>query len=159
MVLPEEELQVAMYEHCLHRTREAGLDQYEISSFARPGFECRHNLEYWRGEEYAGYGPGAVETMEGVRITNLKQPARYAAAIESGLDPGYDRETLDAGTRRKERIMLGLRLNEGIPEAWSDDPAAVEKLLDRGWLEADNGFLRLTEAGRHFCSEATTLLI
>jgi len=70
LVLPLEEVQVTMYEQCLDELAEAGYGQYEISNFSKPGLECRHNLCYWRAEDYAGYGPGAVGTVEGVRRTN-----------------------------------------------------------------------------------------
>src|SRR5579862_3597290 len=126
--LPDDDAQVAMYEECLNRLAAEGFEQYEISNFARPGLECRHNLCYWRGEEYAGYGPGAVGCVAGdgsdlntqhptpntsslVRYTNLKHPARYCAAVEAGEPLAFESESLDEPTRRTERIMLGLRLN------------------------------------------------
>jgi oxygen-independent coproporphyrinogen-3 oxidase len=156
--LPDDEAQVTMYEECLDRLSANGFEQYEISNFARPGRECRHNLCYWRGEEYAGYGPGAVGCLSGSRYTNLKHPERYCAAVERGEPLTFESETLDQDKRRTESIMLGLRLNTGI--AVNDlDPRAVERLQKKGWLEPKDGTIRLTRAGRHFCSEVALELI
>lgn len=171
--LPDDEAQVAMYEECLDRVSAAGFEQYEISNFAKPGRECRHNLCYWRGEEYAGYGPGAVGSGMAVpamgftgvppvlaRYTNLKHPEGYCAAVEAGEELAYESEVLDDKTRRTERIMLGLRLNSGLTIDGLDlDPRAVERVESRGWVERENGTIRLTRAGRHFCSEVALELI
>lgn len=158
LVQPGEESQVAMYEEALDRTQASGYGCYEISNFARPGRECEHNLCYWRAEEYAAYGPGAVGRIGMERTTNLKHPERYCTAVETGAELKCERETLDAGALHTERLMLGLRLAEGVsPEGV--DPEAVRRLLDRGWVEASNGRVRLTRAGRHFCTEATVELM
>lgn len=168
--LPDDDAQVAMYEDCLRRTTEQGFESYEISNFARPGRECLHNLEYWTGGEYAAFGPGAVgmvrntggpwqnETAAAFRYTNLKHPERYAAKVEAAEHPAYDVEPLTEDDLRTERIMLGLRLDRGIAES-GIDPKAIEKLFQRGWLVERDGRLRLTEAGKHFHSEAAAELI
>jgi oxygen-independent coproporphyrinogen III oxidase len=156
--LPDEEVQVAMYEECLQRTADAGYEHYEISNFARPGRECRHNLEYWYGNEYAAYGPGAVGQVGGRRFTNLKHPKGYCDAVEAGTPLAFESEVLDASMQRTEQIMLGLRLNEGIPLSWVESRAAqdVERL---GWIELANDRIRLTPDGRHFCSEVAMRLM
>jgi len=160
--LPDDDAQVAMYDECLARVAEAGFEQYEISNFAKPGLECRHNMAYWRGEEYAGYGPGAVGclavTGKWIRSTNLKHPERYCAAVENNQPLAFESEALDEATQHTERIMLGLRLNAGIPVDWV--PAeALTRMVKRGWVQAVAGRLRLTPEGRHFCSEATLVLL
>lgn len=158
--LPEDESQVAMYDECVRRVEEAGYAQYEISNFAKPGFECKHNLCYWRAEDYAGYGPGAVGCVDSVRYTNLKHPDRYCAAVEAGERTWFEEEALSDETRRIERIMLGLRLNAGLAtEELSIPEPSLQKLQRRGWVEATGPNIRLTPAGRHFCSEATLELI
>ena len=174
---PDDEAQAEMYDDCLLRTAEAGFVPYEISNFALPGRECRHNLQYWTGGEYAAYGPGAVgmvrdgspwreerakggtagEGVSALRYTNLKHPDRYCAKVEAGEHPAYDVEPLAHADLRTERIMLGLRLGAGIREDL--DPRAVRLLTGRGWLEEAEGRLRLTPAGRHFHSEAAAELI
>lgn len=156
--LPDDEAQVAMYEDCLDSLDAAGYQQYEISNFAKPGYECRHNLAYWNGEEYAGYGPGAVGYLNGVRYTNLKHPERYCDAVETGRPLRFDQEQISPQTHKVEQVMLGLRLNQGIPLCLVDE-SALPKLLDRKWIEVDADRIRLTRSGRHFCSEVALELI
>jgi oxygen-independent coproporphyrinogen-3 oxidase len=156
--LPEDEAQVEMYDLCLSRAASAGFVQYEISNFAKPGKECRHNLCYWNGESYAGYGPGAVGFMSQTRYTNLKHPERYCSVVESGDKVAYEEEFIDAKTRETERIMLGMRLNDGIPSEGIDS-GAIARLSNRGWVIAEGGRVALTPAGRHFCSEVALELI
>lgn len=162
--LPDEEAQVEFYDLAVTRATEAGYEPYEISNFAKPGRECRHNLCYWRGEEYLAYGPGAVgcvaiEDGHRRRYTNLKHPERYAAAVEKGEPLWCVTEDLDGATLRTERIMLGLRLREGLEPDADLDARAVDTLRARGWLEPAGPRLRLTPAGRHFCTDAAAALI
>jgi oxygen-independent coproporphyrinogen III oxidase len=169
--LPDDDHQVNMYDEALAWTRAAGYEQYEISNFAKPGRECRHNLCYWYGEDYAGYGPGAVGCYSGVRYTNLKHPERYCAAVEAGDKIAFESEALDEQTQRTERIMLGLRLNQGIELEGLGIPAAkLDSLQRRGWIELGSSYpqskiqnpkskIRLTAEGRHFCSEVALELI
>lgn len=156
--LPDDEAQVAMYDLCCDRAFAKGFEQYEISNFAKPGNECRHNLCYWYGEPYAAYGPGAVGFMDGSRFTNLKHPERYCDAVETRQTVAFETEAIDESTHRTEKIMLGLRLNKGISiDGISED--GLDRLLDRGWIERMNGTIRLTKEGRHFCSEVALELM
>ncbi|HRI42773.1 MAG TPA: radical SAM family heme chaperone HemW [Fimbriimonadaceae bacterium] len=162
--LPDEDAQVEFYDLAVACTGNAGYEAYEISNFAKPGYECRHNLCYWRGEEYLAYGPGAVGCFAEpaglrTRYTNQKHPERYCEAIESAGDLWCASESLDEGVLRTERIMLGLRLREGIDHLPSLDPHALASLRSRGWLEPEGARLRLTPAGRHFCTEVAAALI
>jgi oxygen-independent coproporphyrinogen-3 oxidase len=162
--LPDEDSQVEMYETCLDRMSEAGFVQYEISNFAKPGFECKHNLCYWLGEEYAGYGPGAVgayirpDSGLRVRYTNTKHPVGYIEAVKVGGKIEFESEVLDESALRIESIMLGLRLNDGMPDAGLS-PSVLAELTSRGWVEHRCDRVALTREGRHFCSEAALLLI
>lgn len=160
--LPDDDIQREMYDECLQRTAEIGLHQYEISNFAKPGYECRHNLCYWYGEDYAGYGPGAVGcvTIDGVstRYTNLKHPDGYCNAVEAGTAIPFESEVLSEETRKIERIMLGLRLNEGIPTSLTES-RKIAILEGRGWVKLADDRLMLTSEGRHFCSEVALELI
>lgn len=156
--LPDDEAQVTMYEETCDRAAKHGFQQYEISNFAKPTRACRHNLCYWFGEEYAGYGPGAVGRVETTRYTNLKHPERYAQAIEANEPLPFEREHLTEDTLRTERIMLGLRLNEGFsPEAI--DPSKIAKMIERGWLQNEPPKIKLTQEGRHFCTEVALELL
>lgn len=157
LVQPDDEVQVEMFDVAHRAATGAGFEHYEISNYCKPGLESRHNLCYWRGESYVGYGPGAVGFMDGVRYTNLKHPVRYSDAVDARQDLSYERESVQGQTRETERIMLGIRLSEGI--ALDGLPSrAVQRLVQRGWVEATDR-LRLTDSGRHFCSEVALELI
>jgi len=102
----------------------AGLAWYEVSNWARgPGAECRHNRLYWQGGDWWGIGPGAHSHVGGVRWWNVKHPAAYAGRLAAGRSPAAGRELLDAPTRDLERVLLGVRLREGLPVA--DVPGAA----------------------------------
>lgn len=160
LTLPDDEQQVQMYDECLEKTRAAGYEQYEISNFAKPGRPCQHNLAYWYAEDYAGYGPGAVGCVDQVRYTNLKHPVGYCEAVLSGATTAFESEALDEDTRRVERIMLGLRLNDGLTtDGLVLDSNGLTTCRKRGWIDEDPGRVRLTAEGRHFCSEVALALI
>lgn len=155
--LPDDSGQIEMYDLAVEMAQAAGFQQYEISNFAKPGKECRHNLCYWRCEEYVAYGPGAVERIGDRRWTHVKHPKLYCERIESNGDLACESETLNAETLRFERIMLGLRLNEGIPIADADKGGLAEATA-RGWIEIENGVMRLTKDGRHYCNQVVVLV-
>ncbi|MFF2347478.1 radical SAM family heme chaperone HemW [Pseudarthrobacter sp. NPDC058119] len=93
----------------------AGLGWYEVSNWARsPEHACRHNLAYWRGDDWWGIGPGAHSHVGGVRWWNVKHPSAYANRLSQGQSPAAGRETLDAETRNMERVMLEARLQSGL---------------------------------------------
>ncbi len=94
---------------------EAGLNWYEVSNWSRtPDQACRHNLAYWRGDDWWGIGPGAHSHVGGVRWWNVKHPTAYASRLGNASSPAAGRETLDAETREVERIMLEARLSTGL---------------------------------------------
>ncbi|WP_146361899.1 radical SAM family heme chaperone HemW [Arthrobacter yangruifuii] len=104
----------------------AGLNWYEVSNWARtPADQCRHNLAYWRSDDWWGIGPGAHSHAGGVRWWNAKHPTAYAQRIEAGESPAVGRETLDADTRYMEDVMLRTRLAEGL---------ALDRLRESGRL-------------------------
>ncbi len=118
----------------------AGFGWYEVSNWAtRSGAECRHNLAYWRSNDWWGIGPGAHSHVGGVRWWNVKHPTAYAARVAAGVSPGQARELLDTPTRRVERIMLQLRLSEGLSVAELDEAGrrAAELEVSAGLLDAE----------------------
>ena len=127
----------------------AGLAWYELSNWARPGHPCRHNLAYWRSQDWWGIGPGAHSHINGVRWWNVRHPTRYAARLAAGQSPGQAREVLDAATRRVERVLLELRLASGLDAdlLTQTERARAAELASRGLLEAGR-LLRLTRSGR-----------
>lgn len=133
----------------------AGYGWYEISNWARrPANACRHNLAYWRSQDWWGIGPGAHSHVGGVRWWNLKHPRGYAQRVAAGLSPAAGREILTDGEREFERIMLQVRLAEGLELRGGGSPrqrATVAQLVADGLVEPEPaawGTVRLTLAGR-----------
>jgi oxygen-independent coproporphyrinogen-3 oxidase len=105
----------AKYELADELISAAGLAWYEVSNWSRtPEQACRHNLAYWRGDDWWGIGPGAHSHVGGVRWWNVKHPTAYANRLGAGVSPAAGRETLDTETRNVERVMLEARLNSGL---------------------------------------------
>ena len=135
-------------------TCEAGLTWYEVSNFARtPEHRSRHNLAYWRGADWWGIGPGAHRHRDGLRAWNVKHPSRYARMLAAGELPVADSEQVAAQDRLVERIMLELRIADGLPVEVvpAEQRAMLEVHRDRGHLEAEAlaaGRAVLTRSGR-----------
>jgi len=162
LALPDEDDQAAKYELADDLLTEAGLGWYEVSNWARgPEHACRHNLAYWRGDDWWGIGPGAHSYVAGpsdgehagVRWWNVKHPRRYAALLEDGASPGAGRELLTPVEAQLERVLLGVRVREGLDVAALDPSrrAAVAGLVARGLVDgvaAVRGRVVLTRRGR-----------
>jgi oxygen-independent coproporphyrinogen-3 oxidase len=133
-----------------------GYLHYEISNFARMGFQCRHNLGYWEGADYLGLGPSATSTLNGRRWTNPTLALEWTAAVKSGA-PDAEAETLSAQARVLELIMLRLRTSRGLRvkayrdltgrDFLRDHKALIHALHERGLIRIRNGYLRLTRSG------------
>ena len=132
------------YAQVVDRLEEAGYRRYEVSNFAFPGHESRHNLAYWRLEDYLGVGAAAVSTVGFRRWTN---PRRVRAYLE-GRPP--EAETLDERTKMIERAMLGLRTREGVAMAEVRpvlDESGLSRMREAGFAQAEDGYLRLGRRG------------
>ncbi len=153
--LPNEETALAMWEMRDRLLSEAGYERYEISNFARPGYCCRHNLNYWKRGEYLGIGAGAHSLIGDRRFWNHARPDVYA---KEAKDPAAGEENIT--NKRKalgESLMLGLRLREGVSlrevsERCGTDPEEKYgelffNLEKKGLLERSNGNIRLTHRG------------
>ena len=130
-----------------------GLGWYEVSNWARPGSACRHNLLYWKGADWWGVGPGAHSHIGGVRWWNVKHPSAYTQRLSAGESPAHGREVLAAEDQRVERVLLELRLADGLPRRVLDaeGAAAVPGLVADGLLtdaSLDGDTLVLTTRGR-----------
>src|SRR5437660_1480482 len=143
----------------LHTAAQARFEHYEVSNYARPGHRSAHNQIYWRAEEYLGFGPGACGYLGDVRYANVKPVDRWAAMIADGLAPVDSHETLTPRQRMAERLMLGLRMREGVPARWMEERVAVDGARLRGVLAAwtERGLL-VTEGGRARLTEPGFLL-
>jgi oxygen-independent coproporphyrinogen-3 oxidase len=128
------------YENAVERLHRIGIHRYEISNFARPGFESRHNLKYWRREPYLGFGADAHSFDGESRWQNPESAAEYVA----------QRNALRAAVSADpvaERFFLGLRLSEGIEGSWEPFSAAIQQFIRDGLLEVAGPRLRLTPRG------------
>ena len=160
--LPVEDAVAAQYQALVRVARDAGLEHYEVSNYARPGHRSAHNQIYWRAEEYLALGPGACGFLGSVRYGNVKPVERYCALVEAGRLPIATHETLTARQMLAERLILGLRTSDGIPAGWLDErvalspgrlPAVLDAWRERGLLAVAGGRARLTEDG-FFLSDA-----
>jgi putative oxygen-independent coproporphyrinogen III oxidase len=132
----------------------AGYEWYEVSNWATSrAARCRHNELYWSDSNWWGFGPGAHSHVGDVRWWNVKHPARYAALLDSGASPAAGRETLEPAARHTERVMLGVRMRDGLALAELTDAgrAAVPQLAGWGLVDralAEDGRVVLTQRGR-----------
>jgi oxygen-independent coproporphyrinogen-3 oxidase len=149
---PDNDVQAEEYELADELLTAAGLANYEVSNWARPGHECRHNLLYWGQQDYLGFGCAAHSHRAGRRWWNVRTPERYVEAVRTGRSTEAAGETLDDETRRLEGLQLALRTTAGVPvEALDGDdlPGLVERAGDR-WT--------LTRRGRLLANEVSVRL-
>ncbi len=140
----DENLEREMYDRIRHRLKGAGFEQYEISNFAKTGFECAHNNLYWSGGEYIGCGPAAHSHWHGMRWANVSDLDDY---IANGPRREFE-EVLDPEAKARETVVMGLRKVQGVdvPAAvWSALEASLRALKEAGLLEIDGRHVRLTE--------------
>jgi putative oxygen-independent coproporphyrinogen III oxidase len=155
IVIPEEEQAGDLYEATQALVEAAGLPAYEISNHARPGEESRHNLTYWRMGAYVGVGPGAHGRVrrdgQWVATRQARAPETWLAAVEADGHGTAEQTALAADDRRREVLMMGLRLAEGVPHdriGTLPDSRRIAALVEEGYLADDPGLLRTTAAGR-----------
>jgi oxygen-independent coproporphyrinogen-3 oxidase len=130
----------------------AGLANYEVSNWAVPGHECRHNVLYWQQGNYLGFGSAAHSHDDGHRWWNVRTPERYIGAVRGGESTEAAGETLDEETRRVEGLQLALRMNDGVP-ASALDVADLD-----GLVVSDGQRVRLTRNGRLLANEVSLRL-
>jgi oxygen-independent coproporphyrinogen-3 oxidase len=112
---PDEDLEAEKYEYADDAFKSAGFEWYELSNWSKStDTRSAHNIAYWQGMDWWGFGPGAHSHVGGVRWWNVKHPTAYAARLEDGNSPAAGRETIDASTALTERVLLEVRLREGI---------------------------------------------
>ncbi|GAA1471930.1 radical SAM family heme chaperone HemW [Corynebacterium felinum] len=146
---PDEDAYADRFEMIDSALLDAGYDWYEVSNWAKPGGQCQHNLGYWRNHDWWGAGPGAHSHLDGHRFFNVKHPRTYADAVAAEKLPIKESEWLSEWERHEEKVMLGLRLKEGLPAAdFSESELAVAQgFADRGLLEVGKT-VALTSMGR-----------
>jgi oxygen-independent coproporphyrinogen-3 oxidase len=145
--VPNDEITADLYETAVGELHRMGIERYEISNFARPGFESLHNLKYWRLEPYFGFGADA-HSFDGVtRSQNVEAPNDYVDRLRRGTSARSDSTPAHLDD---ERFFVGLRLSEGIrprPEEWHRFEAPIERFVTAGLLRKDGEQLRLTDRG------------
>ncbi len=152
------EHEARLYERTWEWLGEAGYAQYEVSNFARPGHECRHNLNTWRMHEWVGLGPAAASQHAGWRGTNIADLAQWQAGLPEGRRATEDRVELTPRLLAEDALIFGLRLNEGVDLAalklrYTEAPWAVvdelcARMVEGGLAKLDAGRIRLTVKGR-----------
>jgi oxygen-independent coproporphyrinogen-3 oxidase len=154
VILPHEEESLRFLGAAVQTLEEIGLKRYEISAFAKPGFESRHNIGYWTGRPFLGFGPSAFSYWEGERFQNTPNLNRYAALLKQGHSPVSFREKLPYPKNVCELLAIRLRLFEGVDVSQIELPSithkSLEKLIEKGWLVKEETRLSLSNAGRLF---------
>ena len=164
--LPDAELAAEMYELMIDKVAAAGYGQYEISNFAKPGFEARHNSKYWTLDPVFGFGVSAHSFDGEQRYANERDTSKYVTSIEDSGKAEVMRENIDAAS---EFLFLGLRLTMGVclreykarfgvdvTEKYADE---LDRLKDAGLIEFDVGSLRLTRNGMLFSNEVFAVFV
>ena len=145
--VPSEELTVDLYQDAVERLERTGILRYEISNFARPGHESRHNLKYWKLEPYVGFGADAHSFDGTMRRENVETAAEYVGRWRDGLSLS---KAVSAARLDEEQFFVGLRLQEGIEPAtddWTRFDGPISRFLENGLLSRDGDRLRLTDRG------------
>lgn len=138
--LPSEEEEAEMYEYAIDTLKQAGFHHYEISNFAMPGYECRHNIAYWKCDDYLGLGAGAHSLMQGHRHYNLKNIQKHIKEPTKDLPEDTQLE--------KEKIFMGLRLLDGAPKSvFDNNKKELALAIKEHLLEEKNDKIRLTHKG------------
>lgn len=157
LTMPPDDFQRELFEITIDTLTKTGYEHYEISNYAKPGKQCRHNLNYWMNGEYIGLGAGASSAFNGERYKNVNLPARYIAQIVESQTAVESRETPDRRQRMGEAVMLGLRLKQGLNLANFEQQfgvsfhdafgETVERLKNMELLEIANGQVSLSRKG------------
>ncbi|WP_078552762.1 radical SAM family heme chaperone HemW [Bacillus alkalicellulosilyticus] len=161
--LPPEEAEVKMYDTLREVMGQHQFHQYEISNFAKSGFESKHNLTYWNNEEYYGFGAGAHGYVNGVRHVNAGPVTKYISALQNGKLPYTETHLVTTIENIEEFMFMGLRKRKGISKnefkrRYGQDmmyiySKQIEKLMEQGLLTEDGDFISLTEKGIFISNE------
>lgn len=151
---PDDDVQAGRYETADDLLEAAGLSWYEISNWALPGHECRHNQLYWHGGEYKGIGCAAHSHLAGRRSWNLASPERYIRAVRDGRSPTAGAELLEGTPRALELLALALRTRTGVPSSAIADDPALSGLVERAGQQ-----VILTRRGRLLANEVALRLL
>lgn len=158
----DSDTQAEMYLALNEITSKRGYRRYEVSNFARPGFECRHNLKYWTDKKYLGLGPAAHSFDGSRRSANFKNVAKYITLVKSGKLPVGFKERLSDTQKAGERLMMGLRMVGGVSLDSVNqvlDAEALAELQQRGYIRNQGGNISLTDSGFLLADEVIVKLL
>src|SRR5690625_756560 len=157
---PPEEVEANMFELLIDKMKQNGNVQYEISNFAKRGYESQHNLTYWDNKYYYGFGAGASGYLPGKRLINLRPFPAYVKEANKSVQPVLHVEKIGKREQIEEELSLGLRKRSGVrkrvfkekynidmKDLYKDD---IEELVKRDWLEETDDLIRMTEHGQLF---------
>ena len=154
------EWDATLYEFAMGTLETAGYHQYEISNYAKPGYECLHNLAYWQGRNYLGLGPSAFSTVGERRWQNTPDTSRYIEQIRSATEPINFKEHVSDRMRKAEKIAFGLRTSMGVSGSefagWTTE---LDALRHEGYLEQGDARIRLTPKGRLVADSIAELFV
>jgi oxygen-independent coproporphyrinogen-3 oxidase len=169
LALPAEDEVLAMMAITAEETARAGFLRYEISNYARPGRECRHNLNYWHNGDYLGFGAGAVSCFCGRRCAAVQDIEQYCRLIESGKEPWTEVEKLDPEARFRETMVMGLRLTAGVSLAGLEGRFSLradeyygetlQRLIRQGLVVLARDTIRLTATGLDLANQVMAELV
>ena len=145
-----------MLEHARARLTTAGYHHYEISNFARPGYESKHNMQYWQYADYVGLGSAAVSYLNGVRCQNTPDVQEYIRLVRTGNSPVVFNESLSGQALEGEKLMLGLRQLDGVtlsPLQQQFFGHEIEKHIQKGLLVQEDKKVKLSEEGIYLANE------
>lgn len=156
-LLPDDDEQADMYSYAAQMLERYGYRQYEISNFAAPGFESRHNLKYWRLDDYMGFGPGAHSCVGNLRYSFVRDLKKYTYGVSRQVSIIDEYEEIDPLERSVEYLMLGMRTNRGIEEKeyrvhcqsdWKPILRVLKAFREKGWaVEEQDGRWHFTVSG------------
>ncbi len=147
----------------------SNMQQYEISNYAQPGYECKHNIRYWENEEYLSLGAGAVSYWQGERTKSIADPHEYCRRIENQENIIVEQEKLDHHGSFRETVVMGLRMNSGVSlkrlsERYNLTPqeyygSQLDRLIKNGMLQLSESYLSLTKKGRVLANQVMAELV
>ncbi len=167
-LLPDQETSLAMYERAIELLEERGLKQYEISAFAQPGYQSRHNTGYWTARPFLGFGPSAFSYWEGKRFRCIANLNRYEKALKTRLSPLDFEEQLDPQAHLRELFVIQLRLQSGISltsfqkdygKLGQETVQTLKHLSEEGFLRVKSDHISLTKRGVIFYNRVAAELI
>ncbi|XQY90768.1 radical SAM family heme chaperone HemW [Metabacillus sp. HB246100] len=156
--LPPQELEAEMYELAMEEMEKHGFMQYEISNYAKPGYESQHNLTYWNNEDYYGFGAGAHGYVNGVRTSNIGPVKKFIDSVKEKNEAFQDLHHVTLSEKMEEEMFLGLRRTKGVSHSLFKQkygvsiedkfPETVKKLVHQGLLQNEDDFISLTRKGK-----------